>query len=168
MTFRSCAYEKEIKQALADGHWPDGCDRALRTHVDQCVSCSDLVLVTGVFQTARAESVQNSPTASPSLLWWRAQLRRRHSAEVKVSKPITVAQTFAWVMTVLVTTIFVASQYQHGLHWSSWWSELNLSHVLVHWPLATTFNSNLLLLIPGLGVLALLSGVVLYLVSEKQ
>lgn len=168
MNFRSCPYEREIKQVLADGHWPDGCDRGLRAHVEQCGSCGDIVLVTEVFQKARAESAEDPTTASASLLWWRAQLRRRYAAEEKVSKPITIAQTFAWVVTLLVAIVFAASQYQHGLHWASWWPELERSLVSVHWPLATKFGWNLLLLIPGLGILALLSGVVLYLVSEKQ
>ena len=34
MTFRTCSYEKELTQALKDGHWPQGCGPELRAHVE--------------------------------------------------------------------------------------------------------------------------------------
>jgi hypothetical protein len=169
MMFRTCTYEKELTQTLKDGHWPQGCGQELRAHVDACAACSDLVLVTQTFQRARSASDIAAPAGSPSLLWWRAQLRRRNAAEQRVAQPITIAQIFAWSVTALVAIIFVASQYRSGLHWASWWSELVPSrtfHLLsvgsgpVGW--------NLALLISGLGVLALLSAVVVYLASEKS
>jgi hypothetical protein len=168
MRFRTCGYEKEVTQALKDGHWPQGCGPELRTHVDACGNCSDLVLVTQTFLGARSESEQCAPCGSPSLLWWRAQLRRRNAAAERVSRPITIAQVFAWLVTVLVGVVFVASQYRRGLHWASWWSELmplRTFHLLsigsgqVDW--------NLLLLISSFGVLALLSALVVYLASQK-
>jgi hypothetical protein len=169
MMLRTCTYEKELTQTLKDGHWPQGCGQELRAHVDACAACSDLVLVTQTFQRARSESDLAAPAVSPSLVWWRAQLRRRNAAEQRVAQPITIAQTFAWLVTALVGIIFVVSQYRSGLHWASWWSELVPSrtfHLLsvgsgqVGW--------NLALLISGLGVLALLSAVVVYLASEQS
>ena len=76
MTFRTCSYEKELTQALKDGHWPQGCGAELCSHVDACGNCSDLVLVPQTFQRARGESERVAACGSPSLLWWRAQLRR--------------------------------------------------------------------------------------------
>jgi len=168
MRWRSCPHEKEVTQALRNGHWPHGCDQDLRSHVQQCLSCSDLALVTEIFQRAHTEAAQIPASRSAGLLWWRAQLRRRYAAEEQVGRPITVAQTFAWLVTVLVAIVFVASQHRHGLHWAWLWSELELPRVSSLWLLATKFDSNRLLLIPSLGVLVLLSGVVVYLVSEKQ
>lgn len=169
MTFRACSWEKELAQALKDGHWPQGCGAELRAHVDECGKCGDLVLVTHAFQIARMESESSAPVGgSSSLLWWRAQLRRRNAAAKRVSRPITVAQTFAWFVTVLVGVIFVASQYRRGLGWGSWWSELapaRAFHLLLSGSGLAGWNP--LLLISGFGVLALLSGVV-YLASEKS
>jgi hypothetical protein len=172
MMFRTCSFEKELAQALKDGHWPDGCGAELRAHVDACGKCSDLVLVTQTFQRARSQSEQATPSlpfASPSLLWWRAQLRRRNAAAERVSRPITIAQAFAWFVLGLVGMVFVASQYRHGLQWASWWAEFAAPRA-IH---VTTAGSgpvdwNLLLLISGLGVLALLSGLVVYLASDKS
>lgn len=169
MTFRTCAYEREVAQALKDGHWPQGCTRELRAHVDACANCSDLVLVTLTFQRARSESAGEMACGSPSLLWWRAQLRRRYIANERVSRPITIAQTFALLINLLVAVVFVAWQYRHGLRWAGWWSELAPTRVLhLFTNTALKPDWNLVLLIPGLGGVVLLSAVVLYLASEKS
>ena len=170
MTFRTCSYENELAQALKAGHWPQGCLPELRAHVETCGNCSDLVLVTQTFQRARGESERASPlSSSPSLLWWRAQLRRRNAATKRVARPITIAQTFAWLVTLLVGIVFVALQYHHGLHWASWWTEFVPARALHSLPAGSgQADWNLLLLISGFAVLALLSGLVLYLASEKS
>jgi hypothetical protein len=169
MTFRTCSFEKEIAQALKDGHWPDGCGAELRAHVDACGNCGDLVLVTRTFQRARSESERAAPCGSPSLPWWRAQLRRRNAATERVSRPITMAQTFAWFVLGLVGVAFVVSQYRHGLQWASWWAEFVPSqalHVLVSG--TGQVGWSFVLLIFGFGVLALLSGLVVYLASDES
>jgi hypothetical protein len=169
MTFHTCSHENELTRALKDGHWPQGCGPELRAHVDACAACSDLVLVTQTFQNARSESDLLAPAGSPSLLWWRAQLRRRNAAAERVARPITIAQIFAWVVTALVGIVFVASQYRHGLCWASWWSELVPSRVFHLLSIeAGRANWNPFLLISGFGMLALLSAVVVYLASEKS
>jgi hypothetical protein len=169
MTFRTCFYEKELTQALKDGHWPEGCGPELRAHVDACGQCSDLVLVTQTFQCARTESEHGAPCGSPGLLWWRAQLRRRNTAAERVSRPITIAQTFALMVNGFVGVVFVASQYRHGLHWASWWSDLVPPPALHALPTGSgQVDWNLLLLISGFGVLAFLSAIVVYLASEKS
>lgn len=168
MIFRTCSCEKEVAQALKEGHWPDGCTRELRAHVAACANCADLVLVTQAFQCTRSESARESSAGSSGLLWWRAQLRRRNAATEQISRPLTIAQTFAFIVTALVGIGFAASQYQHGLRWGAWWSEATLSRLLHLLSLAsTTPGGNLVLLVPGLGALALLGGLVVYLVSEK-
>lgn len=170
MIFRTCSYEKEVTQALKNGHWPQGCGPELRAHVDACDTCRDLVLVTRTFLSARRESEHSVPCGSPSLLWWRAQLRRRNTATDRVSRPITIAQIFAWLVTVLVGVGFVLSQYRHGLHWASWWSELTpplrAFHLLLPIGLGQV-DWNLLLLISSFGVLVLLSAIVVFLASER-
>jgi hypothetical protein len=171
MMFRGCSFESEIAQALKDGHWPDGCGAELREHVDSCGKCGDLVLVTQTFQDARSESERVAPfvpLASPSLLWWRAQLRRRNAAAVRVSRPITIAQSFAWLVVGLVGVVFVISQYRHGLQWASWWVEFAAPRTIHFSPVGSaTPDWNVLLLLSGL-VLLLLSGVVVYLASDKS
>jgi len=137
--------------------------------VDACGNCSDLVLVTQTFQRARTESECAAPGGSPSLLWWRAQLRRRNAATKRVSRPITIAQAFAWLITVIVGVVFIVSQYRGGLRWASWWSELTPPRALHSLPIASgQVDWDLLLLISGFGLLGLLSALVVYLASEKS
>ncbi len=168
MTFRTCSFETELTQALKDGHWPQGCGPELRAHVNGCDACSDLVLVTQTFRQARNETERTALQGSPSLLWWRAQLRRRYAAQERITRPVTIAQTFALFIYVLVGVVFVASQYRHGLHWASWWSELmpRTIHVLPSGPGEADWN--LLLFISGFGVVALLSVLVVFVLSEKS
>ena len=169
MTFRTCSHEKELARALREGHWPQGCAPELRAHVNECADCNDLVLVTQTFQRARSESEREMPCNSPSLLWWRAQLRRRYAATERVARPVTIAQTFALVLNVVVGAVFVASQYRHGLRWAAWWSELAPPRALHFLPIRPgQADWNFLLLISGFGVLALLSALVVYLASEKS
>ena len=169
MRLRSCGYENELAQALKDGHWPEGCGSELRAHVHACGNCSDLVLVTQTFQQARSESEQAAAYGPPSLLWWRAQLRRRNAAAERVSRPLTIAELFALFVYVFVGGVLVATQYRHGLRWASWWAELVPSRAIHLLPVASgQADWNLLLLISGFGVLALLSGLVVYLASEKS
>jgi|ERR1051326_329556 len=169
MRLGSCSFEKEVAQALKDGHWPQGCTAELCSHVATCTSCRDLVLVTEAFRSARSESVLGGPSGSPGLLWWRAQLRRRNAATEQISRPITIAEIFALMVTVVLGIGFIASQYNHGLRWASWWSEVTLSRALHLVSMGSSaMNGNLLLLIPGLGMLALIGGLVLYLVTEKS
>ena len=168
MRFRACSYESEVSQALKNGHWPQGCGPELRTHVDTCGNCSDLVLVTQTFQCARNEAERSAPCGSPSLLWWRAQLRRRNSSTRLVNQPIMIAQTFAWFVVLFVGVVFVASQYDHGLRWAAWWSEFMHPRALHLLPTASgQVDWNLPLLIFCFGVLALLSALVVYLASER-
>ncbi len=167
MTFRGCSYEKELRQALQSGHWPAACATELRDHVRACRVCRDLILVTEAFQQARQQS-SDPPNVPAGLVWWRAQLRRRLAAAEQVSAPITVAQIFAWAISIVAAVGFFTSQYQHGLRWGAWWSEMAprvfnfsaLASAKVDW--------NFVVLIPTVGALALVAAVVVYLVAEKS
>ena len=167
MRFRGCVLETEITQALSTGHWPSAIGPELRTHVETCPRCSDLILVTETIQRVRRACMLAEHPMSPSLLWWRAQLRRRNYAEVQMSQPVCFAHTFAWLMSGLLAVVFVVSQYRHGLCWGHWWSQINAPHVLSLWSLAGgLLQWKLYLLIPIVGVFLLLSGIVLYLARE--
>ncbi len=165
MTFRTCRFEKELADALKQGFWPKACTEELRAHVVGCQSCRELVLVTQTFQHAKRESLQAATPGSPELLWWRAQLRRRYAATAAVARPLTIAQIFAWITSVLVTVVFVVSQYHHGLRWAAW--GITPSKLLQMLP-ASISSANLLLFLPAIGIVLALSGVVLYLTLERS
>jgi len=172
MTLRRCSFEKEVTGLLARGHWPQACTPELRAHVATCRSCADLVLVTQAFQTARTVTAGTPNLPSPGALWWRAQLRRRNAAVERVGKPILGAQIFAISLSLLAVIGLIASQATHGFRWLSWLAQLQQSpslHLEALWP-GTLSNPgwSLMVLIPVLAALALLSGVVVYLASDRQ
>lgn len=171
MTFRVCPREKEVRSLLTLGHWPQACTPELHAHLRECRSCADLVAVARAFQTARADAAASAPLAPPGLLWWRAQLRRRNAAVERVGKPVLRAQIFAFSVCFLFAVGVLVSQATHGLRWLSWMRlpQAPTLHLEALWP-AAIFNSSwtLPVLIPVFLTLALLSGVVVYLASEKQ
>jgi len=167
MTFRTCSFEKEIQEALKSGHWPAGCAPELREHVRQCDSCNDLVLLTQAFQLAKTSS-STEVNVPPGLIWWRAQLRLRRAAAEQVGTPLSIAQLFAWAISLVAAAAFVVSQYHHGLRWASWFSDLTPDFIRLSPILSNHLDWSLVVVIPTLGALALVAGVVVFLVSEKS
>jgi len=172
MTFNSCSREKEITELLQSGHWPLACSPELRAHVRVCRRCSDRVLVTESFQQDRIESERVARLSSPGLVWWRAQLRGRSAALENIAKPIEGAQIFALFVNLVVAAGFVIWLVRQGARWPSWLSEFVHSqtfHLNTLWSFSSIAPDwSLMVLVPGLGALALLSGVVLYLALDRK
>jgi hypothetical protein len=110
---------------------------------------------------------------APGVLWWRAQLRRRNAAVKQIQRPILGAQIFALALTLLVAAGLVVSQARHGVQWLAWLESLPQAQAF-HWEVlwssvnGVKLDASLGYLIPGVVLLALLSGVVVYLATEKQ
>jgi hypothetical protein len=172
MIFSACSREKEVAELLARGHWPEACAPELRSHIDACPACADLILVTRVFQGARADTASAANPGSPGALWWRAQLRRRNDAVERVGRPLLGAQIFALAVNLVLVGGFLVYQARHGLSWLSWLEqhpELPTLHFEELWPSALmTSGWSLTVLIPLFAALALVGGVAVYLASEKQ
>lgn len=169
---RRCVREKEIAELLRLGHWPAAASEELRAHVSRCRGCSDLVLVTRSFQRAREGVEANARLQAPGVLWWRAQLRRRNAAVEKISRPILGAQVFAFAVILLCAVGFVVFQTTHGVRWFSWlgdWSPSQTSFMdAMRWVASMGSDWGLVVLVPGAIAVALMSGIVLYLASEKH
>ena len=183
MMLRSCPREKEVRELVERGQWPVAATTApeLCAHVGGCSSCSELILVTKVFQSARTASIAAARPGSSGLLWWRAQLRRRNAAVDRISRPIVGAQMFALAVNVVLAIGVIVWQAEHGLSWFTWLKQLPqtatlgfdsqwLSSLLASNSSATGLDSLLspIMLIPAAATLALVAGVVVYLTSEKQ
>jgi hypothetical protein len=172
MMLRPCAREKEIAELLRLGHWPAAASAELRDHASRCESCCDLLLVTESFRQARELSSGTVRLQSPGILWWRAQLRRRSAAVERISKPVVGAQIFAFAVTLLFAVGFVVFQATHGLQWLSWFRDLSrtqFSYVDALRSIAIRVSEwGLVVVVPGAIALILMSGVVLYLASERR
>ena len=162
----SCVREREVTELLHRGYWPEACPAELRAHVETCRICSDLVLVTSALQKQRGETMPLAGLEAPGALWWRAQLRKRNTAIEKMARPILGAQVFALAMALVVAVGVVVWQAEN---WGAWIADLpRVLHLDALLPAGPQDLSAMVWIVPVLATIALLSGVVVYLASEKQ
>ena len=159
----SCSRLDEVRQALTAGHWPQASAPDLHAHVETCGRCAQEVLITQHLQLARAEAVASARPGTPSLLWLRAQARRRTAALERAGRPLAAAQIFALVL--VAATIF-------GLVASHWRSLLDHTLSAPDSPVfsLTTMVADwgMLPLLAAVAILTTLGGVVVYLTTERQ
>jgi hypothetical protein len=162
----TCTREREISLLLRNGYWPQACPDDLRTHIATCRTCSDLILVTEALQASRKQTADLPRLEAPGAIWWRAQLRRRSAALEKMTRPILGAELFALGMALVVVAALVV--WQAG-NWSAWFAELPaVLHLDALVPSSMLESSTLWIVVPLLATIALLSGIVVYLASDKQ
>jgi hypothetical protein len=171
VTLRPCPREKELLAALKTGQWPQGCDPDLRAHIDSCSLCRDTVLLKAAFQSSLTTARAAAPIDSPNLLWWRAQLRRRNAAMERLSRPVAGAHRFALVINLLAALGLALALALHTDLWKPWLAEVRQSplfHPAALPPLADLVqNWSLALLIPAAAAIAILSGVAIYLATDR-
>jgi hypothetical protein len=170
MKLGKCVRESEVKDLLGRGHWPDACSSDLRTHVSECRTCSDTVLLTQAFRGERAIAATEAKLEPSGVLWWRAQLRRRNAAIERIGKPMLGAQIFAIAVTLLAATVFLVSQSSRSFGWLSWLAQIPRSlHLEVLLPDALQKSQGEIWLFVALaGMLALMSGVIMWVASDKH
>lgn len=165
MNWPACSRLDEVRAALAAGHWPQASAPDLRAHVAACTSCSQEVLITTHLQQSRAAAVATARPGSASLLWWRAQVRRRNAALERAGRPLAAAHAFALILLVVVAIGLVAT------HWRA-----VLNHFATD-PIASAPSFSVATLVAQWGLtplllafalLATLGGVVVYLTTERQ
>lgn len=162
----SCVREHEVTELLRQGYWPEACPAELRAHVETCRMCGDLVLVSSALGKERKETMPIARLEGPGALWWRAQLRKRNVAIEKMARPIMGAEVFALATALVVAAMVVV--WQAG-NWSAWIADLpRLLHLDALLPGGLGDLTGMLWIVPVLATIAVLSGVVVYLASEKQ
>jgi len=91
----ACPQENETLSMVQAGRWPYGCDDAMRTHVDACATCADIVRVGSLIAADYHASLRSSHVPASGLVWWRMQRRSRQEAIRAASRVITVMQAIA-------------------------------------------------------------------------
>ena len=129
-------------------------------------ACADLVLAAGAFQRAREETVAAAKPGSPGAIWWRAQLRRRRAAVERIEKPLVSAQIFALVFNLLAALGFVGFEARHGIAWLNWLQHSAASNIESLW--LGGLSGSGWVVFAFAATLALLSGVVAFIASEKN
>jgi len=171
MSLRACPREKELRELLARGQWPFAAETApeLHAHVAACRSCSDLVLVAESVREARAVSAASARLAPPGVLWWRAQLRRRNAAVVRVTRTLFGAQVFALAFTLLAGVGFVVFEALTSNLWRAWFQQLPQNAALRWDNLLASVTADPAWTWMMLGpALLLLGGVAVYMATDRQ
>ena len=91
----NCPQEHETLLIVQAGRWPDGCDDAIRTHVDACSTCRDIVRVASLIHNDYQTSVRVAHVPASGVVWWRMQRRSRQEAVRTASRVITIVQAIA-------------------------------------------------------------------------
>jgi anti-sigma factor RsiW len=151
----SCSRLGEVRLTLEQGHWPAACAAELRAHVEGCRRCGEEVLLATHFQAARNEAVAVARVEPASLVWWRAQLRRRDAVLKRAGRPLAAAQVFALVVVLAAMIGAIAVKWQGVVA-----GVASIATLRGDWGVAP--------LVVGLGVLTMLCGVVVYLTAERQ
>ena len=172
MNLRPCSRENEVLKALKIGCWPAGCAPELLDHVSSCNNCSNTVMIKTAFRDVLASSKSEAHLDPPGIIWWRAQVRRRHATLERVSKPVNFAHLFAFAICIVAALSFTAVLVRNA---GGWLSLLDGSKAAIvsHLETSSSFasaipDSNLMLLLPCIGAVALLGGVVVYLASDRS
>ena len=155
MNLNGCTRLEEVRHALSQGHWPQACAE-LQAHVQTCARCNEEVRVTSYLQGLRVTSIAAAQPGSASLLWWKAQARRRNAMQQQMERPLFAGQLIALAIILAIVAgigrgVWVYSIRTSGAATSNVWNWL-----LDAW--------GLLPVLTAAGVVALLAAVVLYLV----
>jgi heme A synthase len=94
-----CPRESDVLDAVASARWPYRVPRELADHVSACAICTDVVTVAEAMRADHDAVWQQADIPSSGQMWWRAEMRARQEAIRKASRPITIAQGVAALLT---------------------------------------------------------------------
>jgi hypothetical protein len=161
MTIIECPRESDVLDAVASEKWPHRVAPELAMHVASCAVCADVVVVALAMRADHEAVWQEASIPSSGQAWWRAEMRTRHEAILRASRPIAIAQGAA----LLVATAVIGM-----IGWLGWtWihqepSIFDLSRVSTQ-----ALTSPLALsLVVALFTLAVITPVALYLVLSDE
>ena len=139
MKYPHCEKELAVTELLQSRRWPDACDATLRSHVENCAVCSEVVLVAGVLQEENASLLADVKLPDAGLVWWKAQLRARREAAELATRPIALAEKFALACGMAVLLVFMVWK-RTDLH--AWLGRLaSFGHSDAHWLQSLALNS---------------------------
>ena len=157
-----CSRTAEVQELLRLGHWPQAAGAELAEHVRGCRRCGEMVLVTQAFSEAKARSMTEARVEPPALVWWRAQLRRKHEAMQRVERPMR-AQMLV-VLAVVCVGLGLAFRLSGGVHaWRTW---MTSGAEAVTWSGMGSMGWGLV--VAAALALAMMAGVAVYLSVERK
>ena len=156
---RTCTHLSDLRRALHNGHWPAAAAPELRTHVASCAHCTQEVLLTTTLRQARTRDIAAAQPMPSSLIWWRAQARRRQAAIDRATRPLFAAQFFAFVIILATAGTLIAR------HWQSIVTHASTAPASIADAISLFGTAPL---IAAAAVISALGGVVLYLTTDHR
>jgi len=101
MKIPQCHREQEVLDAVRSGRWSGAWGEEIRTHAAGCPACAEVVLVAEALLQEHHREQAEVRLPSAGLVWWKAQLAARRSAEARATQPIALAERFAQAAAVL-------------------------------------------------------------------
>ena len=142
MNDKACPHEDSVVQAVRNGRWSE----ALRAHVSQCEYCSEVEQISRFMSNVAKNYGVAEPIPYTNLVWLKAQLDEQERLEIKVLRPMILAQTAVKLGVLVLLSILI----------------------LWIWPTVSTYIVRLLTLIPDILIhpsLPSISGPIAYLTS---
>jgi hypothetical protein len=87
-----CKREQEILDAVASGRWPERADAELQAHAKTCRICTEVALISKLYQEDHSAALEEARVPSSGLVWWKSELRTRQEAVRAASRPIEMVQ----------------------------------------------------------------------------
>jgi len=112
-----CNREQDILDAVASGRWPERADAELKAHAKNCRICTEVALVSSLYQEDYSTALDVARVPSSGLVWWKSELRARQEAVRAASRPIEMVQgvSVACVVGVLlIALVLLTSQFDLG------------------------------------------------------
>jgi hypothetical protein len=139
MKVPQCEKEQAVTEMLQSGRWPEACDSALRSHVVNCVVCSEVVLAAQFLREEHAALLAEMKLPDAGLVWWKAQLRARREAAELATRPIALAERFAVACGVAALLAFIVWKWPD---FHTWLGRLvSFGHHDAHWFFSLLANS---------------------------
>jgi hypothetical protein len=110
----------DTRDAVMAGRWPEATDPTLRTHVECCPFCTDVVAVTEALLAEALSSRQEAAPPSSAIVWWRAQMRARQEAARVAERPLTFVHALAIACAVGLLFGFISTSVAWFRGSSSW------------------------------------------------
>ena len=115
-----CRREQELIDAVESRRWPDRIDPDLRSHVDECSFCADVVEVVSALHADRDAVMENVQIPAASVVWWRAEVQARQEAAQVAARPISLVLAFAAASTVGVSLALLGRVAPVVGDWLNW------------------------------------------------
>jgi hypothetical protein len=166
MNTPECRREQEVIEAVLTGQWPGSSDTDLRSHVEMCAICKDVVSVVHALNQDNKLASSGIQLPSAGLVWWRSELRARREAVRAAERPLRLAHAFgaACGLGVFAALVMQLSPWTRQLarQMFAGFAQLSVSET------AAALMQQHLPIVLGLGVLLVLAPVALYFVFSDK